>query len=174
MGDGKVVEKTIGIVGAGPAGALLALRLTSRGESVFLYDHKAPWEKPCGGVIREDAFVEFPELREYSYSVNRCHKIYYVSGENERELVKLKAPLPTVSRMELSRFFLQNAISAGAEFVPEKVTRVYRQDDRWIIETSIGDYRVDVLVGADGASSIVRSFTVGRFPREHLSLTCGY
>jgi flavin-dependent dehydrogenase len=43
------MDKTIAIIGAGPAGSMLAYKLASDDKKVLLYDHKASWEKPCCG-----------------------------------------------------------------------------------------------------------------------------
>ena len=39
-----IMDKTIAIIGAGPAGSMLAYKLASSDKRVLLYDHKAPWE----------------------------------------------------------------------------------------------------------------------------------
>src|SRR6185295_3911206 len=41
----------IAIVGAGPAGAMAAVRLARAGAAVSLFDHSHPREKPCGGGL---------------------------------------------------------------------------------------------------------------------------
>ena len=51
----------IAVVGAGPAGALLAFRLASRGASVTVYDASHPREKPCGGGLTAKALALLPD-----------------------------------------------------------------------------------------------------------------
>ena len=41
----------IAIIGAGPAGAMAAVRLARAGASVSLFDPSHPREKPCGGGL---------------------------------------------------------------------------------------------------------------------------
>ena len=41
----------IAIVGAGPAGAMAAVRLARAGATVSLFDPSHPREKPCGGGL---------------------------------------------------------------------------------------------------------------------------
>src|SRR3989337_2330638 len=41
----------IAIIGAGPAGAVAAVRLARSGASVTLFDPSHPREKPCGGGV---------------------------------------------------------------------------------------------------------------------------
>ncbi|HYV06752.1 MAG TPA: NAD(P)-binding protein, partial [Blastocatellia bacterium] len=56
----------IAIVGAGPAGAHLASRLSAEGREVVLFDPKGAWEKPCGGGVPTRAIREFSYLLESS------------------------------------------------------------------------------------------------------------
>ena len=41
----------IAIIGAGPAGAMAAVRLARAGASVTMFDPSHPREKPCGGGL---------------------------------------------------------------------------------------------------------------------------
>jgi flavin-dependent dehydrogenase len=84
------MDKTIAIIGAGPAGSMLAYKLASCTKKVLLYDHKAPWEKPCGGMLRSDTIDEHPELQNYPYPVKLCNGIVYISPNNDRKHVKAK------------------------------------------------------------------------------------
>ena len=95
---------TIGIIGAGPAGSMLAYKLASSGIKVLLYDHRAPWEKPCGGMLRPGTFNENPELESYPYPLSLCNDMVYISTRNDRKRLALKKPTPVVSRIELNRF----------------------------------------------------------------------
>ena len=44
-------DMRIAIIGAGPAGAMAAVRLARAGASVALFDPSHPREKPCGGGL---------------------------------------------------------------------------------------------------------------------------
>src|SRR5437764_1144119 len=46
---------SVAIVGAGPAGAMAAIRLAQAGEAVTLFDASHPREKPCGGGVTRRA-----------------------------------------------------------------------------------------------------------------------
>jgi geranylgeranyl reductase family protein len=168
------VDNTIAIIGAGPAGSMLAYILASHDKKVILYDHKAPWEKPCGGMLGPDTIHEHPELENYPYPINFCNEIVYISPRNDRKFVKAEKVIPVISRMELNRFILDMATNLGAEFVQMKVVDISQDDSQWTIETDDSSHEADLIVGADGVNSIVRKATVGKFPKEHLSLTCGY
>jgi len=168
------MDNTIGIIGAGPAGSMLAYKLASSGKKVLLYDHRAPWEKPCGGMLRPGTFNENPELESYPYPVSLCHAMVYISTRNDRERLPLKKPAPVISRIELNRFLLDLAKNRGAQFIQKKVRQLSRNKKKWIIKADDCCQKTDLIVGADGVNSMVRKATVGKLPKEHLSLTCGY
>jgi len=52
----------IAIVGAGPAGCYLSLLLTESEHDVLLFDHRAPYEKPCGGGLSPIVGQRFPDV----------------------------------------------------------------------------------------------------------------
>jgi len=168
------MDNTIGIIGAGPAGSMLAYKLACTGKKVLLYDHRAPWEKPCGGMLRPGTISENPELKRYPYPLSLCKDMVYISTRNDRKRLALKKPIPVISRWELSRFLLDLAKNRGAEFIPKKVRHISRNKKQWVIKADDDCRHADIIVGADGVNSIVRKATVGKIPQEHLSLTCGY
>jgi geranylgeranyl reductase family protein len=168
------MDTTIGIIGAGPAGSMLAYKLAGTGKKVLLYDHRAPWEKPCGGMLRPEAISENPELKRYPYPLNLCNEMVYISNRNDHKRLALKNPMPVISRRELNRFLLDLAKDQGAEFIQKKVRHLSRNKKDWIIKADDDCRKADIIVGADGVNSIVRKATVGKLPKAHLSLTCGY
>ena len=168
------MDKTIGIIGAGPAGSMLAYKLACSGKNVLLYDHRAPWEKPCGGMLRPTAVNENPELKRYPYPLNLCNEMVYISTRNDRKRLALNKPIPVISRRELNTFLLDMAKSRGVQFLQNKVRHLSRDKKHWVIQADDGSWKTDIVVGADGANSIVRKNTVGKLPQAHLSLTGGY
>lgn len=168
------MNHTIGIIGAGPAGSMLASKLASSGEKVFLYDHRAPWEKPCGGMLGPDTIDENPELVSYPYPLRRCNEMVHISSRNDRKRIVLKKPAQVLSRLELNRFLLDKARETGANFIRKRVLHLSQKKTQWIIEADDNRQKIDILIGADGVNSIVRKAVFGDIPREHLTLTCGY
>jgi geranylgeranyl reductase family protein len=168
------MDNTIGIIGAGPAGSMLAYKLASSGKRVLLYDHRAPWEKPCGGMLGPGAIDENPELMSYPYPLNRCSEIVHISSRNDWKRVPTQKPVHVISRLELNRFLLNMAKAAGAKFIQKKVLHLAKHKTRWLIEADDSRRKADVLIGADGVNSIVRKATIGKIPNEHISQTCGY
>jgi geranylgeranyl reductase family protein len=168
------MDHTIAIIGAGPAGSMLAYKLASGGKKVHLYDHRAPWEKPCGGMLSARTIDANPELQRYPYPLGRCRAIVHVSPRKDRICLPATRPHHVVSRFDLNRFLLGLAKNSGARFIQKKVLNVFQDKAQWCIELENGYRKADIIVGADGVNSVIRKITVGKFPRIHLSLTCGY
>lgn len=168
------MNNTIGIIGAGPAGSMLAYKLASSGKKVLLYDHRAPWEKPCGGMLGPGTVDGNPELGRYPYPLRRYNEIDHISYRNDRKRIATKKPVHLITRIELNRFFLDLAKTAGAKFIQKKVLHLSKNGTKWVIEAGGNCQLTDIIIGADGVNSIVRKAVVGKIPKEHLSLTCGY
>ena len=168
------MDNTIAVIGAGPAGSMLAYKLASSGKRVLLYDHRAPWEKPCGGMLGPGVIDENPEFMSYPYPLNRCHEIVHISHRNDRKRVATQKPVHVISRLELNRFLLGMAKAAGAQFIQKKVQHLTTHKTQWLIEAGGSRRKAGVIVGADGVHSLVRKATVGKIQNEHLTLTCGY
>lgn len=165
---------TVGIVGGGPAGCFLAYNLARAGCDVTLFDPKAPWEKPCGGGLNSEALSLFPLLQDYPYAKHSLTEMRLISPDDDKTDVPLAVPLLIVSRKELNEFLLSQAVAAGARFVPERVIQVERRTPGWRLVTAHSAINVEVLVGADGANSLVRRTILGPWPCRHLAVCVGY
>jgi geranylgeranyl reductase family protein len=167
----------IGVVGAGPAGSHLAWRLVSAGYSVVLFDPKGAWEKPCGGGVPARAIREFPFLlEEFQGPKQLVRRITIISPSESRVKLELSVPFAVYSRRVFNGQLLDRAIEAGTEFIREGVADFVREDGEWRIRTSASDsdWRVRLLVGADGAASTTRRRLVGVFPVRDLAIALGH
>ena len=147
----------VGIVGAGVAGTWLAAKLAKTGAEVWLFDHRAPWDKPCAGGMDPQIWQEFPELEPLKAKGLPNQKVRIVTARGDKLDISLPQPIYTLPRVKLSQWLVDFARAAGAKFSREKITD-FRAVDRGFALQSDGREiaQVDFLVGADGAASMVR------------------
>ena len=145
------------VAGAGPAGAMAAMRLAAAGVDVLLLDKaRFPRDKPCGGGLTPKAF------RQLDFDIGdlvrqRSHRLY-LKGPHLAPIpitVPNDAAVWMVNRQEFDARLVQVARERGAIIRDgEGVTRI-ETGDLARVETDRGAYRARVVVGADGAESIV-------------------
>jgi geranylgeranyl reductase family protein len=171
----------IAIIGAGPAGAMAAVRLARAGASVMLFDASHPREKPCGGgltgralalvadvvdirslpcVVVQSADVEGPERTAHVALVNRG--------------TTADSSLLIVSRAVFDRALVDAAVAAGARLILEKCVDVVPHGTHLTVRTNRGHYEIDQVLGADGANSLVRKRLARPFLRAELSVAAGF
>lgn len=163
----------VGIVGAGPAGSLLAYHLARDGAVATIYDPSHPREKPCGGGLTGKALALLPpQPADDPLHLRWTGCIRFESGEGEGVDVTLSSPIAIAARRELDGWLLRQAVSAGATHVSERVVNV---DAQGRLRTAKGrDDRFDLIVGADGAGSLVRRSFVGAVPTGRLMMAAGW
>jgi len=148
------------IVGAGPAGAAAALGALTAcpGLRVLLLDRADfPRDKACGdgiapqvldvletvgvtGLLDDWAEVHDLELRQGSTTVARS----------------MPRPAWVVPRSVLDHRLVSAAVRAGAELRRHRVRSVDVEDEGVVLD---GDVRAQVVIGADGAHSVLRAAT---------------
>lgn len=168
-----MTDKTIAIAGAGVAGLYLACLLGEQKRKVLLFDHKAPWEKPCGGGLTYKVHDEFPDIISLNIPMRENRSMVIITPFGRRTSMTTDSPITAVSRKNLARALLDRAVSAGAEFHSEKILSLSRSSGGIRLKTSAGEYMPDFTVGADGVHSIVRKTFASPFAREDLCLTYG-
>lgn len=164
----------VGIIGAGPAGSLCASLLSQSGWDVALFDHRGPWEKPCGGGVTSKALARYPFLQESLENHREIRGLKVISPRNAQVALALREPLFIYSRTVLNRLLLDRAIAGGARFHQERALDFRRADQGWELRTERATHRVDFLVGADGVNSFVRKRLGSKFTAEDLMMTFGY
>jgi flavin-dependent dehydrogenase len=162
----------VGIVGAGPAGALLAWHLARDGARVTLFDASHPREKPCGGGLTGRALALLPPAPASDpLPVVHLRRCRMEAAEGAGVDVELPQPVAIASRRELDGWLLRRAVEAGAVHVAERVIDV---DPAGRLRTKAGPRAYDVVVGADGAGSVVRRVVLGPVPTERRMMAVGW
>jgi geranylgeranyl reductase family protein len=163
----------IAIVGAGPAGAWAAMLLARRGHSVTLIDSQVPWEKPCGGGVTAKALSSFGVF-ESSLPRTNIERITIYFGDTRSVSVTPQESVAVLSRRELSRYLISETEKAGVTLLKERVTQIDRVQRRWHLTTRNSSVQSDFLIGADGATSLVRRSVGEGLQPEDLCVTLGY
>jgi len=153
------------VVGMGPAGAMAVAELSRAGLSVIGLEWKAhPRYKVCGGGLsaRIDRLLE-PDYRsvveDTIFSVR-----FQLAGA---EAFEVSSPDPIaymVMRDRFDAYLVRKAREAGAQVRENERAVAVREDGAGVeAETEQGRYRARLIVGADGANSLVaRSLFSGR------------
>jgi geranylgeranyl reductase family protein len=153
------------VVGAGPAGATLAYELAKKGIGVLVLEkEKLPRYKCCAGGVTSRA----AKLLNFDISEVVENVIYEVSftfnlgspylGQHSQPLIC------TVMRDAFDHFLVQRARQLGAMLMDgQKVTQIQVGADWVEISTADNIFRSRLVVGADGAYSVVaRELGMGR------------
>ncbi len=145
------------VVGMGPAGSTAAYQLSRAGLSVLaLEKHLHPRYKVCGGGIS----VRIDRILEPDFKAVVEHTIYGVQftyrGENPF-LIESSSPIAyMVMRDRFDHLLAEKARSAGVEVHEgEQVVGLSQLPDGVEVITDRGRYHTRVLIGADGANSLV-------------------
>ena len=152
------------VVGAGPAGATLAYELAKKGIGVLVLEkEKLPRYKCCAGGVTSKA----AKLLDYDISEVVEDVIYELSftfnmgnsylGQHSQPLIY------TVMRDVFDHFLVKKAQQLGAVVRDgQKVTQIQVSADCVDISTADNTFRSRLVVGADGAYSIVaRELSMG-------------
>jgi flavin-dependent dehydrogenase len=163
----------VAVVGAGPAGSLLAHHLARDGAAVTVFDASHPREKPCGGGVTAKALRLLPPAPASDpLPARRVEACRFDSGEGDFVDVTLSAPVTVASRRELDAWLLRRAVEAGARHMAERVVAV---DAAGCVRTASGDEAdFDVVVGADGAGSLVRRTLLAPTPPARRAMAVGW
>lgn len=164
----------VAIVGAGPAGAHLACELSRQGAEVRLFDAREAWEKPCGGGVTSKALAEFPFLNSTAAPKQMVSSLRLITARGRQITVAPRSDFAIYSRQELARLMRQRAIEAGARLNCTRVEKTSFADGRWHIETATEQLTVDLLVGADGASSVIRRRVGIQFGQQDFAYALGW
>ncbi len=146
------------VVGGGPAGSSAAYMLARQGLRVqVLEKQKMPRYKTCGGGVNVRAARHIPfSIEPVVEKVIYKYRFTY-RGEKPFEKVSGEPLTYMTQRMYLDQFLLEQAREQGASVTEEvSIRKVEVRDDEVVVEDAAGKtYGAQVLIGADGANSIV-------------------
>ena len=148
--------------------------LSRQGHEVLLFDDSTHKEKPCGGGVTGKALNTvswFNDLRLPHTNIRTMRMLDY---QGQSADLPLQNPIQIYSRAVLDSSLRDAACRAGTRFLNERAVSFAHLKKGWSVQTSSGGYGVDFLVGADGATSSVRSAVAGRFLAADLSLALGF
>ena len=146
------------IIGAGPAGSNLARLVDCDKYSVLLVDGSRGREKVCGGLISPDAQKL---LAEYDISLPKdilvTPQLFSVRtiDLSDGYTKYYRRSYMNVSRIKLDEFFLQMA-GERVDVIKGRCRDVLKTSNGFSVDVEGEEYTCRYLVGADGASSIVR------------------
>src|SRR6266481_2898723 len=163
----------IAVVGAGPAGTWASILLAQLGHSVTLIDSQAPWEKPCGGGVTAKALSGFG-IFDSDLPRNNIDRVTLYFGDEDSVTVTPQQPIVILSRRELGKYLLDAAEKAGVSIVRSRVNLIEPIGRGWRLSTRDSSLQSDFLIGADGATSLVRRTVGTALQPEDLSVTLGY
>lgn len=171
------------VVGGGPAGASTAIALRQRGLRVLVLDRaNFPRDKVCGDVLLPEARAALRalglDLRKLQARSYACTGARYAGLDSRqidgifRDVSGKAAPWWMIRRRDFDEWLLAQAARAGADVIEG----IAVEDVIWNGDAVCGvtirgrdgtrrQLRSQVVVGADGASSVVAR-SVGAFVRE--------
>ncbi|TLY27534.1 MAG: geranylgeranyl reductase family protein [Nitrospirae bacterium] len=145
------------VVGMGPAGATAAYELSRAGMAVLGLDKQAhPRYKACGGGLS----VRIEQILESDFKTVIEHTIYGVQftyrGERPFLLESSRPIAYMVMRDRFDHLLVEKARRAGTEVHEDERAIEFHERPDWVeVVTDKGRYRTKVLIGADGANSVV-------------------
>lgn len=151
------------VAGAGPAGCAVAARLHARvpGLRVLVLErYHFPREKPCGGGLTghvHEAMDELGMTLDVAHVPSHDARVRF--GAFER-VVALGRPVNIIRREDFDASLVAQARARGIDIREGEGVREISVDERAVsVTTSRGrTLRAQVLVGADGAASVVRKY----------------
>ena len=163
------------VVGSGPAGSMAAYTLARDNFQVALIEKKRhPRPKPCGGGLQEKARRLLPF--DISGVVERVVSgMVFQLGLRDRFVRRTVSPIVyNLSREPFDHLLVRQAVAGGATLIEGEglVSLEYKEGGVSLL-TENNRYLAKVVIGADGAASVVRRVINPRgISQEAVGLIC--
>ena len=147
------------VVGAGPAGAILAYLLGKSGLRVLLLEKASlPRYKTCGGGLTFKAIRDLPFDVRSTVEVEAGGGIVTFHGQ---QLLKAEVQQPfawLVMRDRFDHFLVQQAVNAGVALMDGvQLIGIEEEPHCILVRTTRGAFRASLLAAADGVNSMIAS-----------------
>ncbi len=153
------------VIGAGPAGAATAARLHQHGvrDVLVLERYELPRDKPCGGGLTghmDRALAELDLALTVPYVASPAARVRFGSFERT---VTMARPVQVIRRIEFDASLVAQVVARGVTVeTGDGVEALAVEADAVALRLASGrEVRARVVVGADGAASIVRKHLTG-------------
>jgi geranylgeranyl reductase family protein len=164
---------TVIIAGAGPSGITCAYLLHQKGIDCLLIDKaEFPREKLCGGGLTPKTYELldrlFPNLRYEYFPVNEME---IFSQTKQITTFSLRKEIRIVIRKDFDNALFSTYQKAGGKYKTARLREIKENGKN--IYLSLNDNTIvscDILVGADGANSIVRRYLQPHYPKGILTV----
>ncbi|MBI3753753.1 MAG: geranylgeranyl reductase family protein [Deltaproteobacteria bacterium] len=154
------------VVGLGPGGATAAYELASRGFNVLAFDKENfPRYKPCGGCLSLKVEKILPVDFKHVVEDTAYGAVFTFKSKRPLPILSQRPVGYNVSRSRFDNLLKEKAKEAGVCIrTGERALGVEEEKDCVRVKTSAGTYGAKVLIGADGANSIIAREVLGLKP----------
>ncbi len=179
----KQQEFDVIIVGAGPAGCAAAYQLAKQNLQIALLEKGTfPRDKICGDALSPDVMNQFQLMDEslandfrQLVTKKRAYSIHFFAPNHERLDVHYKNPklhAYVSKRMDFDNFLVEEVRKKSNVHFFENIAvkKVSCSEKEASIETTQGHFKAAIVLGADGAHSVVKSQLIGqKINKKHYS-----
>lgn len=158
------------VVGGALAGSRTAQLVAESGKNVLLIEENSNVGHPCKctGLVSWRIKEILPTLPE-NLVVNTVRDARFHSPGGSSFVLKSKNPVYVIDRPGLDRYLFELAAEAGAQTkTGEKFLSYEKKEGHLEVRTDRGTYKTKILIGADGANSVVGRSAGFEYPENYV------